>query len=214
MRLQDIFAGVLIWLATILMIMLSTYIPDLGVKFLNMAKPHILITIIIVLVYSIHEASRNVLPKRGKILTYHKLTLVYCIMTAILTQLVYFLTVSILPNSLVEEQIRLIENLFPKDVYELVIHVALTWILFAPVEELLFRGLVHRFISKALKRELAILVSSMLFAASHFSLIQMPVAFVVGVATASILDKTSNITNSIVVHAFNNTAALIISFIL
>ncbi|HIQ30069.1 MAG TPA: CPBP family intramembrane metalloprotease [Candidatus Caldiarchaeum subterraneum] len=212
MRLERISAGFGIWLTAMIMIMLSAYLPDAGFKFLNLAKPHILITVILVTLYSLHTPSRAILPNRSKKLINAKLTLSYSIITVIFTHIAYFLTIILLPREIVEEQLLLINILLPRDTYELFIHIALTWILFAPVEELLFRGAVHTFISSALEKRLAILVSSLLFAAAHLNVIQIPVALVVGATTAGILDKTGNITNSIVVHALNNTVALIIAF--
>ncbi len=83
------------------------------------------------------------------------------------------------------------------------------------VEEIFFRGLLHRATAEHFSRRgssgavLAVGVSSLVFAASHFQLLQFPALFVVGVVTASLVHVTRRLGPAIWAHiGFNGTTVV------
>lgn len=75
------------------------------------------------------------------------------------------------------------------------------------VEEIFFRGLARRLIGERLGSLAAILVSSTIFAATHFQLVQFPGLLLVGLTFAWLAARTSRLGPAIACHiAFNVTA--------
>ncbi len=83
------------------------------------------------------------------------------------------------------------------------------------VEELFFRGFLHRAVAEQLGSRgsagivAALCVSSLIFAMAHFQLLQLPALFVVGLATASLLQFTRRLGPAIWAHVgFNATTVV------
>lgn len=77
------------------------------------------------------------------------------------------------------------------------------------VEELLFRGMLYRYLRGRMGVPVAVILSSAIFAAVHFILILMPILFVTGVALALVTERYKSILPSIALHALNNGIAVI-----
>ena len=91
---------------------------------------------------------------------------------------------------------------------EAVISVA---VLPAIIEELLFRGMIYRGILNKGNKQIAIIISALLFALLHMNFNQMCYAFVMGLAFAFVIYLTDNLTVSILLHMLFNTFTVIIT---
>lgn len=85
------------------------------------------------------------------------------------------------------------------------------------VEEIFFRGLLHRAVAEQLGGRvrggivLAVAVSSVVFAASHFQLLQFPALVLVGVVTAGFVQATDRLGPAIWTHVgFNATTVVVL----
>jgi membrane protease YdiL (CAAX protease family) len=75
------------------------------------------------------------------------------------------------------------------------------------VEEIFFRGLLLRALERRIGTPLAVVVSSAMFAATHFQVLQLPALFVFGLVAAVLYVRTGRLGPGIVAHlAFNATA--------
>ena len=85
----------------------------------------------------------------------------------------------------------------------------------APVaEELFFRGAIYTWFRARWGVPVAVVVSSMLFAAAHFdTLVVVVTAFIMGLVNALIFERTRSIWASIAVHAINNSLAFTLVYL-
>ena len=81
------------------------------------------------------------------------------------------------------------------------------------VEELLFRGLVHRRLRKVFNVAPAMIVSSLLFGIIHGNVIQGIYAFLIGMICAYVYEKFKTIWAPIILHASANTLAIVSTFL-
>ena len=79
-------------------------------------------------------------------------------------------------------------------------------------EEFLFRGVVFNLL-KRYGVWLGVILSAAVFALSHGVNLATPVAFVVGVSAALLMQKTKSVWPGVVVHAVNNASSTLISVI-
>ena len=84
-------------------------------------------------------------------------------------------------------------------------------ILPALIEESLFRGMIYRGIANKSNKQIAIIISALLFALLHMNFNQMCYAFVMGLAFAFVIYLTDNLTVSILLHMLFNTFTVIIT---
>lgn len=88
-------------------------------------------------------------------------------------------------------------------------------VLLAPIiEEIFFRGVILQGLLKNYSIKKAIIISSILFAIMHFSIVQTPAAFFQGIVLAVIYVKTGSLTMSITGHIINNTLGVFCSGLL
>lgn len=80
-------------------------------------------------------------------------------------------------------------------------------ILIAPiVEEIVFRGVMFRAISRSINTPVAIIVTALLFAIAHGDPVQIAYAFILGIVLAIVRSKSKRIIPCIALHiAFNST---------
>lgn len=84
----------------------------------------------------------------------------------------------------------------------------------APIaEELMFRGLVYRYLRGKTGVTVSALLSAALFAALHVKPILLPILFVVGLVLALVAERFDSIYPAIALHALNNGAALVLLYI-
>ncbi len=88
--------------------------------------------------------------------------------------------------------------------------------LLAPVaEELFFRGFLYTALRQRLGIAAAALASSLIFAAGHIDALGVVAAsFIMGIALALAYEYTRSLWAAIAIHAFNNTLAVVLSFLL
>lgn len=76
------------------------------------------------------------------------------------------------------------------------------------VEEIVFRGLVYRFLRQRTGVASSAIVSGALFSAVHGYLVVLPALFIFGVALALVTERYASIVPAIVLHATKNALAL------
>ncbi len=80
----------------------------------------------------------------------------------------------------------------------------------AVCEEIFFRGyILNSFITKKGKAALAVVVSSLLFAAVHFDAVKLVPAFVMGLGMGYVAYKTGSVLLSLIFHFINNSLSVI-----
>ncbi|MDX9846432.1 MAG: type II CAAX endopeptidase family protein [Tenuifilaceae bacterium] len=85
-----------------------------------------------------------------------------------------------------------------------------TLVILAPIfEELIFRGIILNGLLKRYSPLLSIVVSSLLFAAVHLNPWQFVSAFILGLFIGWVYLRTKSILLAIIIHAFNNFAAIL-----
>ena len=82
----------------------------------------------------------------------------------------------------------------------------------AVVEELIFRGVIFKEFKKH-NVILAILASSLMFAAFHLTLVQFVYQFILGVVLAFVYMRTGNLIHAIILHFVNNFFIITYTFI-
>ncbi len=80
------------------------------------------------------------------------------------------------------------------------------------VEELLFRGLVHKRLRRIMNVTPAMLISSLLFGIIHGNIIQGIYAFLIGMICAYVYEKFKSIWAPIILHASANTLAVLSTY--
>ena len=84
----------------------------------------------------------------------------------------------------------------------------------AVIEEMFFRGIMLNAIKKKSNIIVAALISSLLFAVMHFSLIKIFPTFLLGVVFSYVVYKTGSIIPAIFLHFINNSMSVLIQHIL
>lgn len=79
-------------------------------------------------------------------------------------------------------------------------------------EELLFRGVLFGWLRTRLPLAAAVILSAGVFAGLHLIVPLLPVLFVFGVATALVYEATGSTLNSFVMHATQNTLAVVVTY--
>lgn len=80
------------------------------------------------------------------------------------------------------------------------------------IEELYFRGLLLRSINRKVHDGIAVAVSAVVFAATHFQAAQFPGLLVVGLALATLVRRFGRLGPAVAAHAaFNSTAVMLLS---
>jgi len=114
----------------------------------------------------------------------------------------------VLPETMNE---RIISNAFADQNNIQMIFLFVVFTLIGPVsEEIVFRVFIQNFLKKHTNTVFAIIVSSILFAAFHQSVLLMPYFFIIGVILALLYTKTKSIIPSIVTHGIYNLIFLLI----
>lgn len=99
-----------------------------------------------------------------------------------------------------------------KNLYEYIIYFISVGVIPPLIEELSFRGIVLGKLRKY-GDSFAIIVSALLFGLMHGNIIQMPMAFISGLALGYLVIKTNSISPSIIVHFFNNFISIIMDIL-
>ena len=79
----------------------------------------------------------------------------------------------------------------------------------AVTEEIGFRGLMQTILLRALPPRRAIFLSSVLFAAAHFSILSFPYLFLFGVLCGWLLHRTGSVYPGIIIHAAHNFVVIL-----
>lgn len=112
------------------------------------------------------------------------------------------------------EYLERLRSLIPLSPTSLLLATLITWLLVAPAEESIFRGVIFGKMERALGYRRALAYSAVIFALAHLDLWRIPSTLIVGLTTAIIYHKTGTLTSSIIIHAVNNTASLTLSYMI
>lgn len=89
---------------------------------------------------------------------------------------------------------------------------ACTSIFLSPVvEEIIFRGFMYRYLSD-FNKPVALILSSLIFALTHGTLVHLYIAFIGGLILACVYEKTRRLRFAIVIHMTYNLLATVLSF--
>lgn len=78
------------------------------------------------------------------------------------------------------------------------------------VEEILFRGFLYRVLRSRYSSLPSIIITSILFSAAHFSLATIVPIFIMGILMAWARERSGSIIPSLILHALNNLAAVVL----
>lgn len=81
----------------------------------------------------------------------------------------------------------------------------------AITEEIGFRGLMQTILLRALPLRRALFLSSLLFAAAHFSVLSFPYLFLFGVLCGWLLHRTGSVYPGIIIHTLHNFVVILYS---
>ncbi|MCS7126608.1 MAG: CPBP family intramembrane metalloprotease [Aigarchaeota archaeon] len=107
-----------------------------------------------------------------------------------------------------------IRRLAPSNFNELIIALLLTWLIVAPVEELLFRWIVLRALVEAVGIRVGVIVSALIFSFSHLDPWNFISPLIVGLAAGWIIAKGGSLLSAIIIHGLHNTMVHIINMFL
>ena len=89
---------------------------------------------------------------------------------------------------------------------------ACTSIFLSPVvEEIIFRGFMYRYLSD-INKPVALILSSLIFALTHGTLVHLYIAFIGGLILACVYEKTRRLRFAIIMHMLYNLLATVLSF--
>ncbi|MCS7110606.1 MAG: CPBP family intramembrane metalloprotease [Candidatus Caldarchaeum sp.] len=111
------------------------------------------------------------------------------------------------------ELLKTIDLMRPTTIQGLLASVLLSFLVVAPAEEIIFRGIVHWKLKKLLPSTASILLSSAVFAAAHLDLTRFLPTFIIGVFAAYSLNRTNSLTPAIIIHGFNNSVYFFMLFL-
>lgn len=97
--------------------------------------------------------------------------------------------------------------------WDLILNIIFVALLPAVVEEMIYRGVILRGLSRKCKPWLAILLTSIVFMLAHGSLEQCVYQLILGLVLSYIAYSTGNIMYSMIAHFTNNFVVIILSFI-
>jgi len=110
------------------------------------------------------------------------------------------------------EYLSRLEQFLPKNQLELFLSVIMSYLVVAPGEELVFRGVIHAELANSLEKRVATLLSAIIFAASHLDIYRLFPTLVLGLLTGYSLNKTGSLFPSLIIHGSNNAVAYLISY--
>jgi len=83
----------------------------------------------------------------------------------------------------------------------------------AVCEELLFRGMIFQGLKEKFKPFTSVLLTAVLFALMHQSIIQFIYPLILGFVLTVVMDKTNNLLYPMLIHGFNNITTVTIDFL-
>ena len=101
-----------------------------------------------------------------------------------------------------------------QSIWQLGVNMVIAGALTAWLEELLFRGFMYDALKKSSDPIISTLVVSVVFAAIHFSVLELPFLALFSLVLCWFREKTSSLWPGVVVHAFYNASVLAIEFFL
>ncbi len=180
------------------------YVYSTIVNMLALATPSIIYLIV----------RRDVLTNMLKTLKYLRIrytlpiALIVWITSSILTSIV---DIYYPPPTWYIEKIR---SLTPSNLNELLIALLMTWLLVAPVEELLFRWILLKPMVSLLGIRAGVLLSALIFTFSHLDPWNVISPFLVGLAAGWIIARDSSILSAIIIHGIHNTVTHIANMLI
>ncbi|GBC70010.1 hypothetical protein HRbin01_01717 [archaeon HR01] len=106
-----------------------------------------------------------------------------------------------------------LRRLIPTTPQSLLLSAVMMWLVVAPAEESIFRGLVFGSLRAVMGFGKALALSSAVFALAHLDPWRIPPTLLVGLFTGLAYHRTGTLSSAIIVHGVNNTASLILSYL-
>ncbi len=102
----------------------------------------------------------------------------------------------------------------PSNLHELILALLLTWLLVAPIEELLFRWVLLKPIVDFLGVKIGVISSALIFSLSHLDPWNIISPFLVGLAAGWIVAKNGSIISAIIIHGVHNTISHLVDMLI
>jgi membrane protease YdiL (CAAX protease family) len=99
----------------------------------------------------------------------------------------------------------------PSNISELILALLLTWLLVAPIEELLFRWVLLKPIVDLLGVKMGVISSALIFSFSHLDPWNIISPFLVGLAAGWIVARNGSIISAIIIHGAHNTISHLVN---
>jgi len=102
----------------------------------------------------------------------------------------------------------------PSNLHELILALLLTWLLVAPIEELLFRWVLLKPIVDFLGVKMGVISSALIFSFSHLDPWNLISPFLVGLAAGWIVARNGSIISAIIIHGVHNTISHLVNMLI
>ena len=119
----------------------------------------------------------------------------------------------VIPGTPMQDEMRKLFESIPKTAFNRAMLFGAVALLAPLTEELLFRGLLQKSLMHRISIIPAIAISAAVFAAIHFDFYAFPALFVMGGVFGYLYHRTGSLRVTILLHAINNGAALILSWL-
>lgn len=97
---------------------------------------------------------------------------------------------------------------------EIVLNIIRTGILGPIIEELIFRGIIYNKLKLKHDNKKSILITTIVFTLSHFNIIQMIYAFIIGILLIYVYNKYNNLKAPIILHITSNITTTLITILI
>ena len=104
--------------------------------------------------------------------------------------------------------IEKIESFTPSNFIELILAILLSWLLVAPIEEVLFRWVLLTPMIDYLGVKMGVILSALIFSISHLDPWNVISPFLIGLACGLLIAKNQSILSAIIIHATHNTITI------
>ncbi|HIA91529.1 TPA: CPBP family intramembrane metalloprotease [Candidatus Saccharibacteria bacterium] len=120
--------------------------------------------------------------------------------------------VGLLPESITSQEQQIGLDKTTTSMLEIALSGLILLVLVPIVEEVLYRGVVFRSLTRSMTMPIAAVVSSVLFALAHFNIVVGIDTFVLGILLCLVYSRTKNLWMAVALHSVKNSIAFVLLF--